>query len=117
MNKSLRAKIYSTIVEYTSIPLLITIYLLFISGYGLTKIELVNNMTFGLINYGESLFLHISLLKYIAGLLTVFHSTSGLGLLIIKKIKNNMLKLILEIINITIIGIGLTMQLTILEFS
>lgn len=45
-----------------------------------------------------------AILKYIISLLMMLHAVTGLGLLIIKKVKSNRLEFILELINITIAG-------------
>jgi hypothetical protein len=92
-------------VEYTSIPLIIALGLTFISGYGLVKARLVRELTFGLIQFPESMFLHTNqYLVYLVGLLIILHSFSGLGLLIIRKIRYNTLEVVLESINIALIG-------------
>jgi len=104
-------------MEYTCIPLLIGFYLIYISGKGLIKTELVRNMTLGSIGYVESIFLHnTSLLNYFVGLLIVIHSVCGLGLLINRKISNNTIRTFLEIIVVLVIGFFLALQLSLLEF-
>jgi hypothetical protein len=41
---------------------------------------------------------------YIVGLLAILHSFSGLGLLIIRKIRHNTLEVVLESIDVVLIG-------------
>jgi len=117
MNKISRTRIYLYVMEYTCIPLLIGFYLIYMSGKGLVNTELVKDMTLGSIGYVESIFLHnTSLLNYFVGLLVIIHSVCGLGLLINRKIGNNTLKNILEIIVVIVVGFVLVFQLSFLEF-
>ncbi|MGQ9781464.1 MAG: hypothetical protein ACUVQ8_04320 [Nitrososphaeria archaeon] len=117
MSRLSRTKLYAKVIEYTSIPLLIGFYLIYLSGKGLVKVELVKAMTFGLIGYSGSISLHVSsLLNYLVGLLVVLHSVSGLGLLINRKVRDRSIKVWLEIIVFVLVGLMLTIQLTILEF-
>lgn len=109
-----RARIYLSLIEYTSIPTYIGIYLLFISGYGLLtrKVALV---TFGIIKRYHSMILHTTLLPYIVGLLVIFHAVAGLGCLIMRRVKNQEFARILEILNLAF-GVFFASQLTVLEF-
>jgi len=110
-----RVKIYRLIVEYTSIPLLIGLYISFLTGVGLVDTESVKLLTFGLLDYLQSLSIHTNLwLNYIVGLLMVLHSASGLGLLIDRKIKSRLLKSILEVVVMMLVGVVLTIQFTFL---
>ncbi len=108
-------KIYSLVVEYTSIPLLVGLYVSFLSGMGLVDTEFVKFLTFGLLDYFQSLSLHTNLwLHYAVGLLMILHSVSGLGLLIDRKIKSTTLRLVLETSIIVFVGAVLTIQFTFL---
>ena len=89
----------------------------FISGYGLVKVRLVRELTFGLIQFPESMFLHTNeYVVYFVGLLIILHSFSGLGLLIIRKIRYNTLGVLLETINISLVGAAPTVLLTVFVF-
>lgn len=115
LDRGTRAKIYLRLVEYTSIPAYIGIYLLFLSGYGMItrKVTLV---TFGILTRYHSEILHaISPFPYIIGLLIIIHAVAGLGCLIMRRIKGHRLTLTLEIINL-VLGAIFAGQLTILEF-
>ncbi len=115
LDRRTRAKIYLCLVEYTSIPTYIGIYLLFISGYGMVtrKVTLV---TFGILRRYYSVILHtVSPLPYIVGLLTILHAVAGLGCLIMRRVKNRQLAQILELVNLAL-GIFFAGQLTFLEF-
>ena len=113
--RRIRAKIYLALVEWSSLPVLVGIYVLFISGYGLITGK-ASWMTFGLMNRPMSILLHVvSPLPYIVGILTAIHSASGLGFLILKHVKNNLLGTLLEIINL-IAAAYFVILLTALEF-
>jgi hypothetical protein len=83
----------------------------------LVKIRLVRELTFGLIQFPESFFLHTNVyIIYIVGLLVILHSFSGLGLLIIRKVRYNTLEAVLESINIMLVGVVPIVVLTIFAF-
>lgn len=110
-----RAKIYARLVEYTSVPTYIGIYLLFLSGYGMVKRE-VTLLTFGILRRHYSAILHVtSSFPYIIGLLVILHAVAGLGCLIMKRVKNEELTRILELVNL-LFGLFFAIQLTVLEF-
>jgi hypothetical protein len=112
-----RAKFYVRVIEYTSIPLLVGFYVIYLSGKGLIKVELVKAMTFGLIGYFESITLHVSsFLNYLVAILVVLHSVAGLCLMVNRKVKNRSLRALLEIIVLLLVGLTLAVQFTMLEF-
>ena len=114
-DKRTRARLYLWLVEFTSIPTYVGIYLMFISGYGMVtrKAALV---TFGILRRPNSIILHtLSPLPYLVGLLTILHAVAGLGCLIMRRVKNPKLAQILELINV-LVGIFFAGQLTVLEF-
>jgi len=101
-----RLKLYYIIVEYTSIPLLFCFYLSYLSGKGLIKTELVKALTFGLISYPASVFLHTaSALNFIFAALVVFHSVSGICLMINRRVGNRRFKMLAEIAAVAIVGL------------
>jgi len=52
LRREARARIYLLLVEYSSIPLLIGLYLLYLSGYGLVS-RRARGLTLGLLGYRE----------------------------------------------------------------
>jgi uncharacterized membrane protein (UPF0182 family) len=108
-----RCKIYLMLVEYSSIPLLIGFYMLYLSGYGLVTYK-VRWLTLGLLGYRESILLHTGLLPYIVGIIMVLHAVGGFGLMINRRVKNPMLRMILELLNLLIVGVFIFVQLTLL---
>jgi hypothetical protein len=101
-----RLKLYYIVVEYTSIPLLLCFYLSYLSGKGLVKIELVKTLTFGIISYPASVFLHTSsALNFIFAILVIFHSVSGLCLLVNRRIKDWRIKTLVETAIVAVIGL------------
>ena len=111
-----RLKLYYIIVEYTSIPLLFCFYLSYLSGRGLIKTELVKALTFGIISYPASVFLHISSpLNFIFAILVIFHSVSGLCLVINRRIKDRRIKTLMEAAVLAVIGLYSLLIFTFLE--
>jgi len=101
-----RLKLYYIVVEYTSISLLLCFYLSYLSGKGLVKTELVKALTFGIISYPASVFLHTSsALNFIFAILLIFHSVSGLCLMINRRIKNSRIKTLMETAVLAVIGL------------
>ena len=116
LGRGLRARIYLALVEYTSIPLLIGLYLLYLSGYGLTRVG-VRRLTLGLLTRHNSILIHTGILPYVVGLLAALHALGGFGLMICRRVDDPRLRLILELINLIFVGILFPIQLTILAFS
>jgi len=115
LNPKVRAKAYLLLMEYTSIPLFVGLYLLFISGYGLVTRKAAW-ITLGLLTRHASILLHVfSPFPYIVGILTALHAFGGFGYLILRKVRDRTLALLLEFLNLIVAIIFLT-QLTILEF-
>ncbi len=114
LDKRTRCKIYLLLVEYTAIPLLLGLYLLYLSGYGLTT-RRAEKLTLGLIDYRKSVILHTGILPYFVGILVVVHAVAGIGLMINRRVKNPTLRLFLELLNLILVGIAFLTQLTILE--
>ena len=76
-------RVYLIITEITSIPLALAGYLMLLSGFCLTKIEVVSRLTFGLLDsYTLCGILHTQELPLLAGLLAIAHSVAGLNLLL-----------------------------------
>jgi len=113
LRRSIRCRIYLMLVEYSSIPLLIGFYLLYLSGYGLVTHK-VRWLTLGLIGHRESMLLHTGLLPYVMGVIMVLHAVGGLGLMINRRVKNSTLRAALELLNLLIVGVFLLTQLTLL---
>ncbi len=111
--REVRARIYLLLVECSSIPLLIGLYILYLSGYGLVRPE-VKALTLGLLRYRESVILHTGILPYIVGILAIIHAVGGLGLMISRRVKDPLLRSILELANLLIVGAVFFAQLTIL---
>jgi len=101
------------LVEYSSIPLLIGFYMLYLSGYGLVTYT-VRWLTLGLLGYRDRILLHTGLLPYIVGIIMVLHAVGGFGLMINRRVKNPMLRMILELLNLLIVGVFIFVQLTLL---
>ncbi|MCD6535939.1 MAG: hypothetical protein J7K49_02765 [Thaumarchaeota archaeon] len=115
-DKAFKARMAFLILEWSSIPLLIGFYLLFLSGYGLIARK-TRYLTFGLIGRAESLYLHVlSPLPYLVGVLMVIHAFAGFELMILRHARNPLLSTVLEIANLAA-AIFLLAQLTILEFA
>jgi len=113
LGRGLRARIYFVLVEYTSIPLLIGLYLLYLSGYGLTRVG-VRRLTLGLLTRHNSILIHTGVLPYVVGLLAALHALGGLGLMICRRVEDPRLRLVLELINLILVGVLFPIQLTIL---
>lgn len=107
-------RIYLLLLDVTSIPLLILLYLMYLSGYGITKSEIVMTMTFGLLNYETSLFIHLSIIKYVAAVLMVIHGVAGFCMWVgrSKRIKRKRLAEML----LWLLGFALLIKFTIIEF-
>lgn len=113
LGREVRARIYLLLVEYSSIPLLIGLYLLYLSGYGLVS-RRAKALTLGLLGYRESVILHTGILPYVVGILAILHAVGGLGLMINRRVKDPLLRAILELVNLLIVGALFSAQLTIL---
>ena len=113
LGRSARCRVYILLVEYSSIPLLIGLYLLYLSGYGLVTPK-VRWLTFGLLGHRESIIFHTGILPYVAGILAILHAVGGLGLMINRRVRDPTLRAALELLNILIVGAFLFIQLTFL---
>lgn len=113
LRREVRARIYLLLVEYSSIPLLVGLYFLYLSGYGLVS-RRVRGLTLGLLGYRESVILHTGILPYIVGILAILHAVGGLGLMINRHVKDPMLRAVLELVNLLIVGVFFLIQLTLL---
>jgi len=115
MSLKTRAKIYLLLMEYTSVPLFIGLYVLFISGYGLVTRKAAW-VTLGLITRHVSVLLHVlSPLPYLIGVLMALHALGGFGCLILRRVKTPDAVRILETVNFLVNAVFI-IQLTILEF-
>ena len=115
-NRAFRAKLALILLEFTSIPLFMGFYLVFLSGYGLVT-EGVHRLTFGLVGRTESLFLHVlSPIPYLVGVLMALHALGGFELMILKYVKNSSLTRLLELANFVVFAFFL-IQLTLLELA
>ena len=101
------------LVEYSSVPLLIGLYLLYLSGYGLVTHK-VKWLTFGLLGYKESILLHTGIFPYVVGLIAILHAVGGIGLMINRRVKDPALRTVLELLNLLIVGAFFFIQLTLL---
>jgi len=115
LGRSLRARIYLLLVEYTSIPLLAGLYLLYLSGYGLTRAS-VEKLTLGLLTRHNSILIHTGIPPYVVGLLAALHALGGFGLMICRRVRSPRLSLALELLNLILVGMLFPIQLTILAF-
>ena len=116
MASALRLKLYLAIAEYTSIPLLLGMYLMIVSGYGMVRQPIVSAATLGVMDYYRSTYIHVlSKLKYVVALLTFAHAVSGLELLIHRKVRNNFARRVLEALAIVLAGIIPAAQITMFE--
>lgn len=111
--RKVKVRIYLALVEYTSIPLLIGLLLLYLSGYCLTTTK-VSKLTLGLLTRRECILLHTGAFPYLVGVLAILHAVGGFGLMINRRIRNNVLRMILELVNLIIVGAVFLIQLTIL---
>ncbi len=75
-------RIYSKILQYTSVPLFVLLYLSYLSGYGITRSSVVESLTLGLLDYGICAKLHSSPLHYVTGSLAFLHGISGFMVMI-----------------------------------
>lgn len=113
LERSMRCRIYLLLVEYSSIPLLIGMYLLYLSGYGLVTRK-IRWLTFGLLDHRASVILHTGILPYLVGVLAILHALGGFGLMINRHVRNTTLRAALELLNLLIVGIFFFIQLTLL---
>lgn len=107
-------RVYVIITEVTSIPLALGGYLMLLSGFCLTKIEVVSRLTLGLLDsYLLCGLLHTQELPLITGLLAVVHSVSGLNLMVRRAWGRRPL---LEAVIIAL-GAFMTLQITLSYYS
>ncbi len=104
-------KIYVIILDLTSLPLLIGAYLILLSGYCLTKTNIVKQLTLGLLeDIRVCSILHLEELQIIIAILALVHTISGINVMLSKIIKNKLLLDFSETI-ILIIGSIFMMQI------
>lgn len=108
-------KIYPKILQYTSIPLFVLLYISYLSGYGITRAEIVETLTFGLLDYGVCVKLHTSLLNYFTSILAFLHGASGL-IIMITRSRRIRRKRAIEGVILIILALML-IQLSLLEFG
>lgn len=101
------------LVEYSSIPLLIGLYILYLSGYGLVTPK-IRWLTFGLLSHRESVILHTGAFPYMVGIIAILHAVGGLGLMINRHVRDPALRTVLEFLNLLIVGVFFLVQLTLL---
>lgn len=92
------------ILEVTSIPLLFTITLMVLSGYGILYPKQIKVLTGGLMNRKLAIIIHTdTIIRLITVVLLYFHGISGLLILIEKYIRTRLLKNILILVSTLII--------------
>jgi len=115
MDRKVRLKIYLTLVEYTAIPIAIGLYLMFLSGYGLITVK-AGILTLGFMDRARSISIHtVTHLKYFIGVLVALHALGGFGMMILRRVRDELASKILESISLVLIIVFL-IQITILEF-
>ena len=114
--RKIKVRVYLALAEYTSAPLLIGLLLLYLSGYCLTTTK-VARLTLGLLMRRECILLHTGVFPYLVGILAMLHALGGFGLMINRRIRNDILRIILELANLIIVGVVFLIQLTILALA
>jgi len=103
------------LLEYTSIPITIGLYLMFLSGYGLVTVK-ASILTLGFMDRARSILIHTTThLKYFIGVLVALHALGGFGMMILRRVRDELVSKILESVSLTLI-IVFMIQITILEF-
>jgi len=103
------------LLEYTSIPIAIGLYLMFLSGYGLVTVK-ASILTLGFMDRTRSILIHTTThLKYFIGVLVALHALGGFGMMILRRVRDELVSKILESVSLTLI-IVFMIQITILEF-
>ncbi|MGC9067583.1 MAG: hypothetical protein ACP5IZ_01180 [Thermoprotei archaeon] len=107
-------KVYVIILDLTSFPLLIGAYLILLSGYCLTKTNIVKQLTLGLLeDVKVCSILHLEELQVIIAVLALIHTIAGTNVMLSKFIKNRLLLDFSETI-VLIIGLVLMMQIVLI---
>ncbi|RLG02297.1 MAG: hypothetical protein DRN60_03560 [Thaumarchaeota archaeon] len=115
MERKTRLRIYLMLVEYTSIPIAIGLYLMFLSGYGLVTVK-ASILTLGFMDRARSILIHTTThLKYFIGVLVALHALGGFGMMILRRVRDELVSKILESISLILI-MAFMIQITILEF-
>lgn len=104
MSKFLRLAL--TIVETSSLPLLVLTILYILSGYQMLYYSQIHFMPYARIIHTD-IFLRILFIIF-----TYLHSVSGLVIMCERRIKNKLIKIIVEYITITILSIIIALPLT-----
>jgi len=103
------------LVEYASIPIAIGLYLMFLSGYGLVTVK-AGILTLGFMDRARSILIHtVTHLKYFIGVLVALHALGGFGMMILRRVRDELVSKILESIGLALIMVFM-IQITILEF-
>jgi len=77
----MRQELYRSILRITAVPLAILLYLMILSGYGLTKSEIVQRVTFSILDYVACINIHTSpLIRIIIITLAILHAIAGFEL-------------------------------------
>jgi len=115
MERKTRLRIYLMLVEYASIPIAIGLYLMFLSGYGLVTVK-AGILTLGFMDRARSILIHtVTHLKYFIGVLVALHALGGFGMMILRRVRDELVSKILESIGLALIMVFM-IQITILEF-
>ncbi|MEM3832006.1 MAG: hypothetical protein QW128_00175 [Thermoprotei archaeon] len=105
-------KIYVAILDLTSFPLIIGAYLILISGYCLTKTNIVKQLTLGLLeDIKICSILHLEELQIIIAILALIHTVAGVNVMLHRFIKN---KLLLDLSEVIVLIIGLMFMIQII---
>ena len=95
-----RQQFYLVLVEVTSLPLLVAVAVLVVSGYILRYPGYAPLLSYGLLSYGDAAYLHAApLIRISFTLLVLLHSLGGLGLLIVRCVKGLRARLVLEVLS------------------
>ena len=115
MDRKARLRIYLMLVEYTAIPIAIGLYLMFLSGYGLVTVK-ASILTLGFMDRARSISIHTAThLKYFIGMLVALHALGGFGVMVLRRVRDELMSRILESIGLALIMV-FVIQITILEF-
>ena len=104
------------ILRMTAIPLAILLYLMILSGYGLTKSESVQMVTFGILDYAICMNLHTSpLIRTVVITLAILHGVAGFELWVFR-VKRKFLRRVIRLLLWILICL-VVIQFLIIELS
>jgi hypothetical protein len=110
IDKNTMKRIYLIVLDLTAFPLILGSYLILITGYCLTKSNIIKQLTFGLLDIQTCNILHLEELQIIIAILAILHSIAGINVMLERIIKSKSLLQIMETI-ILVTGVIILTQI------